>query len=69
MPAGIYVTTKDLMILHGYQRQKSASHLLGVIRDCLGKKKYQKITIREYCSYQGVSEEEIKEALCASKKI
>lgn len=39
--------------------QTTAQTLLRTIKDAYGKKKYQVITIKEFCDYQGLPYEEV----------
>ena len=42
---------------------KSCFTLMQTLKDALGKQKHQKITIKEYCRYEGISYDEVLEAL------
>jgi hypothetical protein len=63
MPAGIYLTLKDLKLLHGFRTDAGASLYLMRLRDSLGKQKDQGVTVLEYCRYEGVAEDEVRQAL------
>ena len=62
MDKGIYLTIKDLMKITGSYSYDGAGNTHRAIRDAIGKNK-RKLTIREYCAYEGVSFEEIWEFL------
>ena len=58
----IFITVKDLCILTG-KTYLSCWREIQTLKDCLGKKKEQKITIEEYSKYEGISINEIRKAL------
>ena len=58
----IFLNVKDLAILTG-KTYLSCWREIQTLKDCLGKKKKQKITIEEYSKYEGISIEEIRKAL------
>ena len=64
MESGIYLTIKDLMKITGSYSYDGTGNTHRAIRDAIGKNK-RKLTIREYCEYEGVSFEEIWEFLRA----
>lgn len=51
MQGGIFLTTKDVMILLGCEHYNTANRLRLSIKDALGKKSNY-ITIKEYCEYE-----------------
>jgi hypothetical protein len=59
---GIFLTVKDLMLLTGSCSYQSCSRLHRTIRDAIAANK-RKITIREYCNYEGIDYTEIWEFL------
>lgn len=62
MDSGIYLTVKDLMRLTGSNSYFGTAKSHRGIRDSIAPDK-RKITIREYCHYEGVSFEEVWEFL------
>ena len=58
MEGGIYLSIKDLMKLTGSNSYKSTAKSHKVIRDCIAANK-RKITIKEYCDYEGLNYPEI----------
>jgi len=60
--AGIFLTIKDLMELTGLT-QNGAGLEMKRIKDALGKKPHQHLTITQYCAYEGISEDEVKKKL------
>lgn len=58
----IFIYPKDLAILTG-KSYVNACRIYRILKDCMGKPKKSKITVKEYCTYEGVSETEVKEAL------
>lgn len=51
MDGGIFLTTKDVMILLGCEHYNTAYRLRQSVLDAIGKKsKY--LTIKEYCKYE-----------------
>lgn len=59
---GIFVEIKDVMILEDLSYQQ-AFRKLRTVRDCLGKKKKNKVTVREYCESEQITEEDFKKAI------
>lgn len=59
---GIFLTIKDLMYLTGNYNYNSAWKYHQQVRDSLGANK-RKLTIREYCIYEGLDFIEIWSAL------
>jgi hypothetical protein len=62
MESGIYLTIKDLMKLTGSYSYAGTGNTHRALKDAIAPNK-RKITIREYCTYEGVSFEEIWEFL------
>lgn len=58
MEGGIYLTVKDLMRLTGTNNYFSAAKSHRAIRDAIAPDK-RKLTIQEYCKYEGVVYEEV----------
>lgn len=58
----IIIRTSDIAILTGVTAT-TASRNMRTIKDSLGKTRNQKITIKEYSEYSGISESEIKQKL------
>lgn len=63
MAAGIFLEPKDIMIVKGYSNYNTAWTYYRDIRNALGKKKHQKITLHEYAEYEGITLQILKEAL------
>ncbi len=55
----IIIRTNDVANLLGLSLA-SASRNLRLIKDALGKQKHQKITVKEFCDYVGLDENEVK---------
>ena len=55
---GIYLSVKDLMILTGSVNYKSVAKSHKAIRDSIAVGK-RKLTISEYCQYEGLDAQEI----------
>lgn len=64
MDSGIYLTVRDLMKLTGSYSYFGTAKSHRGIRDSIAPDK-RKLTIREYCTYEGVSFEEVWEFLRA----
>jgi hypothetical protein len=62
MESGIYLTIRDLMTLTGLYSYSGAGKAHRIMRDAMAPNK-KKITIREYCEYEGVSFDEVWEFL------
>jgi hypothetical protein len=62
MAGGIFLSIKDLMFLTGSDNYKSCAKSHRTIRDALAHKK-RKLTIKEYCDFEKLSFEEIKQEL------
>ncbi|MGE0638378.1 MAG: hypothetical protein AB7G44_07130 [Bacteroidia bacterium] len=58
----IFLYIKDLQTLTG-NTYKSSQVKYQQIKDALGKKANQHITIKEYCEYEGISETEVHQSL------
>ncbi|MEO8759761.1 MAG: hypothetical protein ABI388_01980 [Bacteroidia bacterium] len=58
MESGIYLTIKDLMTLTGLYSYSGAGKAHRTIREAIAHNK-RKITVREYCEYEGVSYDEV----------
>jgi len=67
LKGGIYITVKELMLITGKTNYKSAHREHIAIRDAIAAKK-RKLTIKEYCQYEGVEEKEITEVLNKSRQ-
>ncbi|MCB0396824.1 MAG: hypothetical protein KDD36_09235 [Flavobacteriales bacterium] len=64
LKGGIFLSVKELMILTGKTRYEYARKEHKAIRDALGKSK-RKLTVKEYCEYEGVPRQEVVEVLNA----
>lgn len=58
MDKGIFLTVKDLMLIIGCDNLRSTQQAHKAIRDALCKDK-RKLTIKEYCKYEGLDFKEI----------
>ncbi|MHB8260459.1 MAG: hypothetical protein ACYDCN_08530 [Bacteroidia bacterium] len=58
MESGIYLSIKDLMSVTGTYSYSATARAHKGIRDAIAPNK-RKITIREYCEYEGVSFDEV----------
>jgi len=56
---GIFLTAKDLQKISGFKSYASAWRYLQLIKDSIGKKKHQHITLGEFCNYEGIQESEV----------
>lgn len=68
MGKGYFLTVKDLMTLTGGINETSAQRSHKLIRECIKGKK-RKLTIKEYCDYEGLDYKEIWAVLRQSNKI
>jgi hypothetical protein len=53
---------KDVALIMG-NSERSARHLIAKIKRSVGKEPDQILTIREFCKYMGISEEEVYDVL------
>ena len=53
MNGGFFFTIKDLMQVTGNDNYSSCANQHKIIRECIQKGK-RKITIKEYCEYEGI---------------
>lgn len=58
----VCISTKDIMIITG-KSERYARNLLQKIRVKLDKKPNQFVTIKEFCEYTGLNEEEINKII------
>ena len=58
MDKGIFLTIKDLMRITGVENYYSSARAHLAIRDAICKGK-RKLTIREYCKFEGLDYEEV----------
>jgi len=54
----ICINTTDVMFITG-KSERQSRNIINDIKDYLGKSKHQVITIREFCEYMGITEQEI----------
>jgi len=59
---GIFIDIKDIMIIRGLTKS-GAQYLFKRIQFTLNKKPYQKISINEYCDYEGITIEQFLKAI------
>jgi len=62
LKGGIFLSVKDLMILSGNKHYQNAWRELRTILDGFGSDK-RKITVKEYCHYEGIDFTEVTEYL------
>lgn len=62
----IFLTTSDLQIITG-TGYDNCSKIMRTLKDSLGKKSHQHVTIKEYCNYENISESEVLEAIGLKK--
>ena len=62
LPTRIVIYPKDIVNITG-RRERTARTLLQKIRNALGKKTHEFITVKEFCLFTGINEELIKEFL------
>lgn len=62
MSAGIFITTKDICIVEECHIN-TARNRMRVLKCILEKQSHQRITIREYCKYEGITVEEFQQAV------
>lgn len=56
---GYYMTTKDLLALTGNNNKGHAAQQLLAIRDAIGGPRKQRLSIKEYCSFEGLDFDEV----------
>ncbi len=54
----ICITTTDVMYITG-KSERQARNIINDVKDHLRKSKHQVVTIKEFCEYMGIKEEEI----------
>jgi lysine/ornithine N-monooxygenase len=54
----LFLTTSDLQIITG-TGYRNAYKIMQRLKDSLSKESHQHVTIKEYCKYEGISEEEV----------
>ena len=64
---GIFVDNSDIQILFDCSLT-TACRKMSVIKDSLSKKKVQKITIKEFCEFEGITEIDFYQGLDDFKK-
>lgn len=62
----IFLTTSDLQIITG-TGYRNCLNIMRTLKDSMKKESHQHITIKEYCSYEGIQESEVIEALGLNK--
>lgn len=63
LQARVFISPKDLMPLYGHKSYKGAWKAYQALKDALGKKQHQRITVTELATYEGISPAEILAAL------
>ncbi len=54
----ICITTSDVALITG-KTSRQARNIINDIKDYLGKSKHQVVTVKEFCQYMGIPEEDI----------
>lgn len=54
----ICITTTDVMFITG-KSERQARNIINDVKDHYRKSKHQVVTIKEFCEYMGIKEEEI----------
>ncbi len=57
---GLFITTSDIQLIHNCC-SKTAQKKMQLIREVLCKKPHQKVTIKEYCDFEGIGMEDFQE--------
>ncbi len=55
----IIIHTKDVMIITG-KSERYSRYLIKKIKEEIGKREYQYLTIREFCEYLGLNPDEVR---------
>lgn len=55
----IVIYAKDVEIITG-RKERTARKILQSIREKLGKEKWEFVTIREFCEYTGIQEDDVR---------
>lgn len=64
VPGVYFVYYDDLLKFYRHLRSKSGAHAkYAAIKECLGKKKHQHLTVKEFAEWSGIDEEQIILAL------
>ena len=63
----IFLKTADLQFLTGTSG-RNCRKIMQNLKDSLGKQKHQHVTIKEYCSFEGINYTEVSEALHLHKQ-
>ena len=58
----IFLNIKDLQDLTGLT-YNACQKQMSLLKASLSKERHQKVTIREYCKYEGITEAEVRETL------
>ena len=58
----IVLHTKDVVIVTG-KSERYSRYLINEIKEHLGKKKHQYVTIKEFCKYLGLDQKEVENVL------
>lgn len=58
----LFLRPGDVMQLEDCSKD-TATRVFKTLRDCLGKKGHQKISIKEYADYHGIDERTVRDAL------
>lgn len=55
----IVIQAKDIQIITG-KHIRACYRSLAAVKDSLGKQKYQEVSIKEYCDYTGLKQDEVE---------
>ncbi len=58
----LVIHTKDVMIVTG-KSERYSRYLIKKIKEEIGKREHQYLTIREFCEYLGLNPDEVEEIL------
>lgn len=62
MPLRVVIYAKDIQLITG-KKERSARRLLEAVRRHYGKRRNALVTVREFCAYTGLQEEDVRVAM------
>lgn len=62
MPLRVVIYAKDIQLITG-KKERSARRLLEAVRRHYGKRRNALVTVREFCMYTGLQEEDVRDVL------
>ncbi|WP_197429063.1 hypothetical protein [Phnomibacter ginsenosidimutans] len=62
MPLRVVIYAKDIQLITG-KKERSARRLLEAVRRHYGKRRNALVTVREFCMYTGLAEEDVRGVL------